>query len=310
MCEEECQALKEDFPTRKEVFGLRSYPEVFFWTCDVFLIQVVGVQKFKKLSTKVCISQQISRSDEAFMLLILDNNWARWTDMARNGCGDSNVPTKYTHRGKEARKYGGWTNEGLKKYNLLMKHVSANRDKEDAQEVENKYVRHRLRLSKQPVGPEDDELDGTTGEGEGRIQVLTDLFGQRTDVRDDEGDEMREWLEELQEEEDEEDEEADKEEGVTDGNDSKGGEVGDDGGDGADDELVDEGLEVSKQSANNAVNTPEKLKAAEGTESEDEEQKNHSLFDDKITVRRTRRCSPRRCSPRRSSRVNKDGNGG
>ncbi len=194
--------MGETFPTRRQVFNLRKDPDVFEWTCDTFLPHVVGVHKFNRLSTKVCISDDISRSDEAFMLLVLDNNWARWTDMVKNG-GKSDVATKYTQRGRDAKKYGGWSLDGLKRYNLFMKYVEKNRQLESASEVENKYVRHRLRLSKHPVGPEDDEMDEATGGDPRGIEIVSDLFGKKpeaTTFHEEDTGTLEEWLEDLEEE--------------------------------------------------------------------------------------------------------------
>lgn len=134
------------------------------------------------------------------MLLILDNNWARWTNMTRKG-GKTSILPRYTQRGKDAKKYCGWSNEGMKKYNLFMKYVSRNRKEDDAKEVEHRYVRHRMRLSRHAVAPEDDDLDGKERHDANRVEVVTDLFGENekeSEENDNINDEMEEWLEELE----------------------------------------------------------------------------------------------------------------
>lgn len=166
--------MQDQFPKLKEIFQLRKHPEMFFWVCDNFLSVAVGKTKFRKLTRKVSVSEVASRSDEAYMMLVLENNWKRWMNMAETGSMKSTIPTKYTERGKKAKVYGGWTMKGLNRYNEFMKYVYQNRHVfESAKEVEDKYVRHRLGIQVDLCNEND--IDGG-GEDE-MVEVVHDLFG-------------------------------------------------------------------------------------------------------------------------------------
>ena len=95
-------------------------------------------------------SDMFTASDEAFMLLLLENSWRRWLDIyhnapdettsSRTGCLQprkwkfvSDEPTLYTTggirylHGKEGRSTNGWTSEGIKRYNELFRLVKQDR---------------------------------------------------------------------------------------------------------------------------------------------------------------------------------------
>ena len=95
------------------------------------------------------IADILTVSDEAFVLLALENNWERWVDInnkAKNNYTastqgtasiDSNVMPKYTHINKKrtdlASKdpapavWRGWNNDGILRFNELCKAVKADR---------------------------------------------------------------------------------------------------------------------------------------------------------------------------------------
>ena len=89
---------------------------------------VVGRQLFKQLKTKRAISKYVEVSDEAFALLLVENSWDRWCQMYTEGdmTIQTKIHTKYTKTMKgfhkktnTPKKFGGWSREGLKRYNEL-----------------------------------------------------------------------------------------------------------------------------------------------------------------------------------------------
>lgn len=111
---------------------------VFF--CEKFLKCVVGVQTFNsrwKKCTSVC--QITTPSDEALALLLLENSEYRWTyefekKEKEEEVQESDLPKpKYTSAGKNkeqrglTKRYGGWTEEGIQRFNQIMHMVREDR---------------------------------------------------------------------------------------------------------------------------------------------------------------------------------------
>ena len=117
-------------------------------------------------------------SNEAFLLLVLDNNWERWVDkfnkiycaaspvlQHEKYCAVTNVQPKYTrgckaHRQDEttADETGkGWSKEGKQRFNELFEHVKENR-KSQPQFFPNWLQMERERLgAKAAVVPQNEE---------------------------------------------------------------------------------------------------------------------------------------------------------
>ena len=78
----------------------------------------------------------MSISDEAFMLLVLENQYELWMDAESTRVGrgryTDNVPNK---------KYCGWSNEGMRRFNILQAEVRNNRNKQYSKEVEDATTR-------------------------------------------------------------------------------------------------------------------------------------------------------------------------
>jgi hypothetical protein len=78
----------------------------------------------------------MSISDEAFMLLVLENQYELWMDAETTRVGrgryTDNVPNK---------KYCGWSKEGMRHFNQLIAEVRNNRNKQYSKEVEDATTR-------------------------------------------------------------------------------------------------------------------------------------------------------------------------
>ena len=80
------------------------------------------------------MTDYISVSDEAFAILIFENNYETWCDMVkRNNTKILQVICKYTNGGSSSgkngstRRYQGWNSEGIKRFNALFDLVKADR---------------------------------------------------------------------------------------------------------------------------------------------------------------------------------------
>lgn len=94
----------------------------FRWFCDFYLSSVTGRTKFNKNKVLSVVSKICSVSDEALVIVCMENNHARWSwemknDEQRNG-EEKPVPP-YTETGSKAYKYGGWTERGIARFNEL-----------------------------------------------------------------------------------------------------------------------------------------------------------------------------------------------
>jgi hypothetical protein len=93
--------------------------------CEHVLSHVVGRDVWKRLSPTHTVSQIATVSDEAFALLLLENSWEMWVAVATE---QRDVPSpKYSMRGPGTKKYQGWTEEGIARFNELFDEVEEDR---------------------------------------------------------------------------------------------------------------------------------------------------------------------------------------
>lgn len=112
--------------------------------CREFLSCVVGKLRFRKNTRLVSMDEAATVNDEAFALLLLENSYDRWVDVwtnrqnTNNWLGkhkrwESEVKPRYTNGGliftEGKRKYKGWSEEGIDRYNALVKLVKRDRAK-------------------------------------------------------------------------------------------------------------------------------------------------------------------------------------
>ena len=93
--------------------------------CDHVLSHVVGQEVWKCRSHTHMISQIATKSDEAFALFLLENSWEVWMALAAS---EDKIPLpKYSTRGPGTKKFQGWTESGIKRFNELFDDVEDNR---------------------------------------------------------------------------------------------------------------------------------------------------------------------------------------
>lgn len=116
-----------------------------------FLSIVVGRRSYLKVCHIEKLSDYATKSDEALALLLFENSYDRWNDMYRQGnTKSSDVAPKYTNGGVSdrskgrSRKYGGWSLEGLDRFDALYQMVSENRISKRADKFEEEYRAYRL----------------------------------------------------------------------------------------------------------------------------------------------------------------------
>ena len=113
-------------PTVKEMQQLRENQSLHILVCERFLKTVTGEEKWNCNHLIRPLQEFVTPSDEAFLMLVLENNEDRWTDEWEKGITkDSDVPAKWTNSGRskgdgKTRKFCGWAKEGIERFNELM----------------------------------------------------------------------------------------------------------------------------------------------------------------------------------------------
>ena len=118
----------------------------YFDFIEFFVSSVIGKSCYKQNSCDKLLSEYVTISDEAFAILIFENNFDAWVDMGiRKDTSGTQVPRKYTNGGKSKADVGssqhnkGWSEEGLKRFNELFDKVKKNRSSPEAKDFEEKF---------------------------------------------------------------------------------------------------------------------------------------------------------------------------
>jgi hypothetical protein len=119
-------------PELSDILMMRQDGETYAVFCENLLSQVVGRNEWKTRGGSALISEIATVSDEAFAILLLENNYDVWTKevLGPTTGSDTVVTSKYTLNGAGTKKNQGWTNEGLNRYNKLAALVSADRSRD------------------------------------------------------------------------------------------------------------------------------------------------------------------------------------
>jgi len=108
----------------------------YTYFANTILQKIVGPTKWRGQVTKRTISQIATPTDEAFGLLLLENSWENWKEAQRlvhednSKSGANKTPFIYSLRQTKggSRKFGGWSNAGMRRYRELVHMVRANRE--------------------------------------------------------------------------------------------------------------------------------------------------------------------------------------
>ena len=113
--------------------------ELFKLCAEICFPWMVSKLTWKNNHQHVVLSKIITIADEALALLILENNYMEWIQLAKGNEIDRNGErlTKYTHGGinKDGTKKG-WSLEGKIRFNTLFDEIQVQRDKRLSKEME------------------------------------------------------------------------------------------------------------------------------------------------------------------------------
>jgi hypothetical protein len=136
---------KEALPTLDELALLSKGGAAYQWVCEDLLPFVVGYKRWCKCYFKEPISNFATGTDEAFLMVTLENNYRRWVDeeewnrtnfdkLPEDQSEKDWAPAKYTNSGRSKsggqgknRHYQGWAGEGYRRFNYWMERVVQDR---------------------------------------------------------------------------------------------------------------------------------------------------------------------------------------
>ena len=155
--------------TLEALLQLSTAGEPYLWLCSTLLPFVVGKKKWRQWNLKTPVSEIAICSDEAFVLLVLENKYSRWVTEAkwlranRDKAEEEQAPkqypeAKYTNSGiskknGRSKRNQGWSREGHVRFNELYSLVQADRLKRA------RFEQELLSLMQQDVHMEESEDD-------------------------------------------------------------------------------------------------------------------------------------------------------
>ena len=118
----------------------------YFEFIEYFVSAVVGKIRYKENRCVKVMSEFVTTADEALAILIFENNFDTWKDMAKNTITkNSEVARKYTNGGSSkgdtasSRRYQGWSSEGINRFNELFDLVKKDRSSRHAKSFEEMF---------------------------------------------------------------------------------------------------------------------------------------------------------------------------
>jgi hypothetical protein len=153
--------------TMEQVLRARENIEDFTLFCDTFMSNVVGRNIYNSKVGEARMSKIATVGDEAFALVCVENSIERWKDEVSDQTKANKSkwrPSKYTANPSEARKYGGWSLEGIRRFNELSR-TGVPELRFRSKDIENEYFlqengkRNKVKTPRRSKSPTIDECD-------------------------------------------------------------------------------------------------------------------------------------------------------
>jgi hypothetical protein len=160
---------KEVLPLLADIIKLSQGGDTYQWMCRKMLKCVVGYSVWGQRYYKENISKLSTMSDECFLILTLENNWARWMDESKLQDEDDEGKGKisealYTNSGNSrvngkgsSRRFQGWSREGYCRFNKLYGMVKEDRARRTIFENDLRKVFEMEHAERKKVIAEEDE---------------------------------------------------------------------------------------------------------------------------------------------------------
>jgi len=112
----------------------------WFWFADNVVECVAGKRVWGKEKTMRLMTDAVTASDEAFALLL--NNWDKW--LAEQDDPPRKIDAMYTSSTKGDRKFRGWGQDGIIKYNELLAAVERSREMTRGKAAEKRFLEMKV----------------------------------------------------------------------------------------------------------------------------------------------------------------------
>jgi hypothetical protein len=121
-------------PSMEEILLVSSNDETYKWVCTELMKCVVGYKMWTRRHYKETLSEIATCSDEAFLLLTLENNYAKWNDewswqlenrdkdkdqQSQKNWAESLYTSSESRAKRRSRRFQGWSREGYIRFNSL-----------------------------------------------------------------------------------------------------------------------------------------------------------------------------------------------
>ena len=143
----------DDAPVLKEViqkldnktihnFRTKSSYLEFKMIVEICFKAMVPTQHWKRNHADLEISGMLQIADEALALILLENNYLEWQEIANGRSIDKdNRLTLYTNKGmRHNGTKKGWTCEGMKRFNTMFERLKLDRGKEESRKRETQLM--------------------------------------------------------------------------------------------------------------------------------------------------------------------------
>lgn len=130
-------------PSLEQIVNARDNIADFTQFCETFLSCVVGKTRYERSKTVTKITDIAKNSDEAFAILCFENSVAQWEQSVKHDDVDANCnPAKprYTANPSNASKFGGWSSDGILRFNELAHSIVPKR-RAETRELEMEFMR-------------------------------------------------------------------------------------------------------------------------------------------------------------------------
>jgi DNA polymerase III gamma/tau subunit len=182
------QKGKKKLPRLSDVLRLREDVNgAYTWFVEKILECVAGKRDWKKVRGQGMLSPNVSVSDEAYAVFLLENNWEFWKAMhdspdQKEFMKNTSMAPLYTRGDTHCTvKFQGVPVAGLKRFNELYDEVKEDRKKPNAFEFENNY-----RLKKQEeMEKEKMEKDGKKESKKETKEKLEEIVVPKHDLDED-----------------------------------------------------------------------------------------------------------------------------
>ena len=155
---EHCKSLlKSDdttssFPEVEDIQEGRK--EAKTWTFIIIEFLRYIVPESKNCLANQPLQEWCPAAAEALLFLMIENSYEMWMEEAENDENDDKTPTKmakWTERRGSGRRFGGWSNEGIKRFNELYSEIKRRRrNKETGKNLEEKLMEKANELGMSP----------------------------------------------------------------------------------------------------------------------------------------------------------------